>query len=226
VITLATTGDFLAVLLLAAFAGLVGGVAAELLLNRNGETGTFELPARKGAFLDLGGFASLLVGAIVGVAILVVFPPETTIVNSATDGSSTTVRSYDMLRLVATALVAGSAGGSVLTALQARVAAAVNESRVQWTVAASQQQVDQIAELAKEQAAEAIRSVTQPAAGGVRPRGIGDAPMGDVPPAGAGPAEARADEAIASMAAMIDRRAEQARAAVVVAAQRTDRGPG
>jgi len=219
-ITLGSPGDYLFVFLLAAIAGVVGGLAAELLLSRDGETGTFELPARKGALFDLGGFAPLLVGGVVGVAILIVFPPETTIVTNTTDGTTTAFRAYDTVRLVATSLVAGSAGGSVLSALQARVTAAVNESRVQFTAAAAEQQLEQLRATATAEASERIRAVVNAvsaaeATPGARPRGaLSDAPPG---PAAVAP-ELVAEEAIASLAASLERHTGQGRAAIDAAA--------
>src|SRR3954469_14201520 len=148
VITLQTPSDYVAIFLITAVAGMIGGLAAELLLTRGQDTGTFELPARKGDFFDFGGFASLLVGAIVGVAILIVFPPETTIVTNAVDGTTTTSKGYAVVRIVVTSLVAGSAGGSVLSGLQARLSAAVSESRIQLTSETAQQQLEHLRETA------------------------------------------------------------------------------
>lgn len=221
-ITLTTPSDYVFVFLLTAIAGLIGGLAAELLLSRDGETGTFELPARKEALFDLGGFAPLLIGAVVGVAILIVFPPETTIVTNATDGTTTSFRGYDTVRLVATSLVAGSAGGSVLSALQARVTAAVNESRVQFTAAAAEQEIDQMRASATAEASERIRAAVNAATAadatvGSRPRGaLGDAPRDGAP-------ERIAEEAIASFAASMERQAGQGRAAIDAAATRRRR---
>jgi len=192
-ITLTGPSDFVFLFAITAIAGMIGGFAAELLLSRNGETGAFELPARKGAVFDLGGFAPVLVGAIVGVAILVVFPPETTIVANSADGSATTTRGYDIVRLVATSLVAGSAGGTVLSGLQARVAAAVNESRVQFTAEAAKQQIDRMLDSATAAVAteelEAATAGTGTGGGGSRSRGA----LSD--PAGPGGPEKPADDA-------------------------------
>ena len=222
-ITLGNPADYVVVFVLAAVAGLLGGLAAELLLSRDGETGTFELPARKGGFFDLGGFAPLLIGAVVGVAILIVFPPETTIVTDADDGTSTAFRAYDTVRLVATSLVAGSAGGSVLSSLQSRVTAAVNESRVQLAVATGEQQLEQLRETATAEASERIHALVRDmstagaATGppGARPRGA----LGDIPPPGqANAMEVAAEEAIASLTASLERHTVQARAAIDAAA--------
>jgi hypothetical protein len=217
VITLAAFSDYLVVFLLAAGAGLVGGLAAELLLNRNGETGAFEMPARKGPLFDLGGFASLFVGAVVGIAILVVFPPDVTVVNNAA-AASTSFRSYDVIRLIATCLVAGSAGGAVLTALQARVVAAINESRVQWTLDASQQQMRQLADRAKREAADAVRSVAGVAGGATGRSRTPPGAMG-TPPIAPPASRVDTDEAISRINAEIDRSAEEAQAAIAAAAR-------
>jgi len=215
-ITLGTTSDYVLVFFLGAVSGLLGGLAAELLLNRNGETGAFELPARKGALFDLGGFASLIVGAVVGVAILVVFPPETTVTRGA-DGSSVTVRAYEFVRLAATSLVAGSAGGSVLTALQAGVTAAVNETRVQFAITAGQDQIEKVAELAKIQATAALSAVVPAAASTVRLRG---GVMSAQPPPGAATPARTTDAAAAELASAIDAHAAKAKASLAAAVER------
>src|SRR3954447_1763243 len=103
-ITLQAFNDYVWLFGITAVAGMIGGLAAELLLTRGQDTGTFELPGRKGAFFDFGGFASLIVGAIVGVAILIVFPPQTTIITNAA-GETTTYTGYDVVRIVVTALI-------------------------------------------------------------------------------------------------------------------------
>jgi hypothetical protein len=224
-IHLSGTGDYLTLFVLTSVAGLIGGLASELLLSRNGETGTFELPARKEGLFDLGGFAPLLIGAVVGVAILIVFPPETTIVTNAADGSTTSIRGYDTVRVVATSLIAGSAGGSVLSALQARVTAAVNESRVAFTAATGEQQVEQLRQTATAEASEQIRAAISAltasggvvAAPGARPRGA----LSDVPEATPGRApDDVADDAIASFSASMERHSGQARATIEEAARR------
>jgi hypothetical protein len=220
-ITLNGPSDFFLLFLVTAGAGMLGGFAAELLLTRNGETGAFELPARKGAVFDLGGFAPVLVGAVVGVAILVVFPPETTIVANSTDGSSTTTRGYDVVRLVATSLVAGSAGGTVLSGLQARVSAAVNESRVQFTAEAAKQQIDRVLDsatvaLSTEEMHNAS-AADAPQGRGARPRGaLSDpgpgGPVGEVAP------DARPRVTAETLTADLRRVADSAKAAVDSAA--------
>jgi hypothetical protein len=175
-LTLTTTGDHLLLVVIAAASGLVGGLAAELLLSRDGETGGFELPGRKRGLLDLGGFASLIVGAVAGVAILLVLPASTQVVS--TDGEATTTSTgYEVLRLVATSLVAGSAGGSVLTALQARVTSAINAARVEFVRATGEEEVDRVRETAVRQLdGMAAAFAAEPAPSGARSRGVGGGP--------------------------------------------------
>jgi hypothetical protein len=213
VISLQTPIDYLIIFLVTAIAGLIGGLAAELLLTRNEQTGTFELPTRREGVFDFGGFASLLIGAVVGVAILIVFPPETTIITNTADGTTTSFRAYDVVRLVVTSLVAGSAGGSVLSGLQARLSAAINESRIQFTSDTAQLQLQQMRETATSLATDQIRAANAPhGAGGARSRGA----LEDPAPPGAEPNPA--DDAIAALDAALGRQADQAKATIAAAA--------
>jgi len=219
-LTLATTGDYVLMVLIAAGSGLIGGLAAELLLSRDGRTGAFELPDWSGGLLDFGGFATLIVGAVAGVAILLVLPANTTVVTTTSDGTSTSAASFDLLRLVATTLVAGSAGGSVLTALQARVTAAINEARVEFVRATGEAEVDRVRETAVRQLdamAEGIgNEPARPAR--ARARGIGT-PAGGEP--AAEPAVTRT--AIEHAAREIDAAASRGQRSIAGAAQRTHR---
>src|SRR6266576_1589357 len=122
-IQLDSSQGYLAVFTIAIVFGILGGLAAEFLLNRNGETGTFELPRRDAGLFDFGGFANLFVGGVAGMAILLVFPPTSVTIQGSGGAGATLLTGYDPIRLAVTALVAGSAGGSVLTSLQARIGA-------------------------------------------------------------------------------------------------------
>lgn len=177
-LTLETTGDYLLMVFIAAVSGLIGGLAAELLLSRDGQTGAFELPGRDRGMLDFGGFASLIVGAVAGIAILLLLPPSTTVVTTTSDGTTLSSMSFDPLRLVATALVAGSAGGSVLTALQARVTSAINAARVEFVRATGEEEVDRVRDAAVRQL-DAMAQTLTPAPRGARSRGIGTPPAAD-----------------------------------------------
>ena len=155
---------------------------------------------------------------VAGVAILLVLPPNATVITTADDGTSTSTLSYDLLRLIATALVAGSAGGSVLTALQSRVTAAINAARVEFVRATGEDEVDRVRDVATRQLDALARSLSsaQPGVGatGARSRSIG----GSTTTQGS-----NADEAIASAAAEIDATADRGRRAVAAAAQTTTR---
>ena len=48
------TSSYVVLFAFVAVFGLLGGLAAELLLNRDGETGAFELPRRSAGFIDIG----------------------------------------------------------------------------------------------------------------------------------------------------------------------------
>ena len=158
-IQLDTSQGYVAVFALALVFGIVGGLAAEFLLNRNGETGTFELPRRDGRLFDFGGFANLFVGGVTGIAILLVFPPTAVTIQGAGGAGATVVSGYDPIRLAVTALVAGSAGGSVLTSLQARIGAALSEAKVQLTKQTSQLEIDRLGDESTRAATEALRAL-------------------------------------------------------------------
>lgn len=210
---------YLAVFVIAAVFGIIGGLAAEFLLNRDGETGTFELPARKGSAFDFGGFANLFVGGVTGVAILLVFPPATVTIEGANGGAASVVTGYDPIRLAVTALVAGSAGGSVLTALQARLGAALAKAEARLTEQTSQLEIDRLRDDSTRAATEALTAFaasTPPLAMGTPRRGRPGAAM-DMQPM---EDRSRAlDDAIASVTGTINARADQAKA--TVAAVRT-----
>jgi 4-amino-4-deoxy-L-arabinose transferase-like glycosyltransferase len=110
--------NWIVMLLVAASLGALGGLAHEFLhKNRSTEE-------------RLGWFAGPLVGAAAALAILYFFPPQIPTVTVAEDGTSTTTYVYDLVKLVALSLIAGSAGGTLLSAMQARVLAQVKEQQV------------------------------------------------------------------------------------------------
>src|SRR5688572_23361121 len=91
---------------------------------RRGRTGLIERPMKVGkGYVDLGVFASAIVGAVAAVAALWIFPPEIT--NVTADGTTTTTTRYDIVKVVGLSLIVGSAGGSFLIAMQARALALV-----------------------------------------------------------------------------------------------------
>ena len=199
-IQLDSSQGYVAVFAIALVFGILGGLAAEFLLNRNGETGTFELPRRDGRLFDFGGFANLFVGGVTGMAILLVFPPSSVTIQGAGGAGATVVSGYDPIRLAVTALVAGSAGGSVLTSLQARIGAALSEAKVQLTKQTGQLEIDRLGDESTRAATEALRALAAasptPAAMSTPRRRRPGAAM-DVPPMA--PVGDALDDAIASV---------------------------
>jgi hypothetical protein len=100
-------------------------------------------------YVDLGAFASALIGAIAAVAAIWIFPPEVvTIVSEA--GITTTTRQYDIVKVVGLSLIVGSAGGSFLTAMQARALALVKSEQVEATQRVATRQMDALKEKVNE----------------------------------------------------------------------------
>lgn len=132
-IPLNTTWDNILMLLIAGGVGLIGGVGAALLETRREGTATAS------GWKAFAG--SVILGGIAAVAILYFFPPQETIVK---DGVSTS--QYDLTRLVALALIVGSAGTSFLLTLQTRAMALVAEKQAKTTEETAQQTVGAMGE--------------------------------------------------------------------------------
>src|SRR5215213_1367116 len=132
--------DYVWLFVVAGLLGATGGLAYELMQSRLGDTGMVERPTRKPGYLDLGFWASLLIGAIAAVAALWVFPPEanTTVEQG---GRTTTTTEYDLIKLVGLSLIIGSAGSSFLTALQARALARVKAQEAEITRRVANEQI-------------------------------------------------------------------------------------
>jgi hypothetical protein len=129
---LSDTSDYLGVLAVATGCGLIGGFVYELLQTRRRGTGRIELPGRVGRsqYLDLGFIASIIVGGVAAVAVLYVFPPRLDLAVTGSDGHTTVTGQYDLIKLIAISLIAGSAGAGILAGLQGRVLNAVNAQQV------------------------------------------------------------------------------------------------
>lgn len=110
-IPLNNTGDTVIMLLVAGGVGLLGGVAAGLLEIRRDPK-----KAKKCAGMI---FSSIFLGGVAAVAILYFFPPEEATAKTA-EGVTEIVREYNLTKLVALALIVGSAGASFLLLLQKR----------------------------------------------------------------------------------------------------------
>jgi hypothetical protein len=139
------------VLLVAAIVGAAGGVLAELLQTRGGITGALEMPSHAPndpKLVELGLFASVVLGAGAGVVILYFLPPTVTI-NGQT--------SYDVVKGVALALLAGSFGRTVLTSLQSRLLAGLREQQARSTAAVAATQLDRQAKAAADDTEAAVK---------------------------------------------------------------------
>jgi hypothetical protein len=153
-VTLDTAFDYAWMFLVAATLGAIGGLAYELLLVRRGDTGSLELPRRKGdnRFYDLGFFASMLLGAVAAVAVSYFFTPEVQVVEN-----SEPVTKWEIAKLVPLSLLVGSAGGAFLSAMQARVLATVNETKLETAKRVASEQLDAIAETTKSHVSQAVQ---------------------------------------------------------------------
>jgi hypothetical protein len=122
-IPLNDTGDTVVMLLVAAGVGLLGGIGAAFLEIRRDRESAKEAPANKEAPASKGALAtflsSIVLGGIAAVAILYFFPPEET-VSTTVNGMTEVVKEYNLTKLVALALIVGSAGASFLLVLQKR----------------------------------------------------------------------------------------------------------
>lgn len=110
-IPLNNTGDTVIMLLVAGGVGLIGGIGAGLLeIRRDPEKAK-----------QCGGtiVSSIFLGGIAAIAILYFFPPEETSA-VAVEGTAKIVKEYNLTKLVALALIVGSAGASFLLVLQKR----------------------------------------------------------------------------------------------------------
>jgi hypothetical protein len=104
----------------AAIMGGLGGLVYELLRPFRRRAGLLEVPSSfQRSHLNLGFWSGIVVGAVAAMAALWAMPPETVIVNVVGE-ESTSTSSYDIVRVVGLSLIVGSAGGTFITALQAR----------------------------------------------------------------------------------------------------------
>ncbi len=151
--------DYALLLLGAAILGAIGGFAAELMQTRGKVTGAIAWPRRRKGpprLTEFGWIGSVILGAIAGVAILYFLPPTT----AATPGAAP---SYDVVKGVALALIAGSAGRALLTSMQARLLANLNEQQARNTAAVGTTQIEHQADAAPKDAATAVTTALQKA---------------------------------------------------------------
>lgn len=132
--------DPVTVIIVTALFGAVGGIGGEVLQRQTRREGD---PART----PIDWLASLVLGAIAAVAVLYVLPP-TIVVGTAMASAVTTQTQYEAVKLVALAVLAGTLRGTLLTALQSRITAAVAEEREKKnaTVRQAEAQIDLLAQ--------------------------------------------------------------------------------
>jgi hypothetical protein len=145
-VTLESVTDYVWLFVVAGAFGAIGGLAYELLQVRSEETGTLELPGRRGSrrFFDLGFFASLALGAIAAIAVSYFFTPEV-LVKTGEVGKEVITTKWQIVKVVPLSIIVGSAGGAFLTAMQARALAQLNAQKAQTTAAVSKTAVAQLA---------------------------------------------------------------------------------
>jgi hypothetical protein len=141
--------DYIGLFALASVLGGVGGLAFELMQTRRGQTGWVESPHRvdRGRYHDWGVVANLIIGAIAAVAALWLFPPIAKTTVAA--GHTTTTTEYDIIKVVGLSLIIGSAGSSVLAALQARALALVKDQEAQQTRRVAEKQLEHVKSIAE-----------------------------------------------------------------------------
>jgi len=159
-IQLTDVSSYVRMLIVTAAMGAIGGLISELIQTRRRNTGTLELPGRlkQSRLLDLGFFASALVGAVAALAVLYFFPPDIRVELLAADGTSHTKSHYELIRLIALALIVGSAGSSFLTSMQARILAALNAQKLDTVTTAAKREIERSGEDIKADVTMAVQS--------------------------------------------------------------------
>lgn len=148
-------GDYIWMIVWAALFGALGGLAAYIMARRQAvavetterEAGSGQPIGRRLLDLATRGLGSVFLGAVAAVISLYFLAPITTTVIEGADGVSSIDR-YNVIQLVALALVVGAAGETVIAAAQARIVAAVQEEKMQTTVAVAQAQVEEVGQRA------------------------------------------------------------------------------
>lgn len=148
-------GDYVWMIGWAAFFGALGGMAAYIMTGRQtavtGKNDAADVAeqATGRRLMDLAtrGLGSVFLGAVAAVISLYFLAPITTTVTEGVNGASSIDR-YNVIQLVALALVVGAAGETVIAAAQARLIAAVQAEKTQATVAVAQAQVEEVGQRA------------------------------------------------------------------------------
>lgn len=160
--------------------GALGGFVAELLL-RNG-AGQLERPRRLKGFLDLGFFSNIIIGIVASLVVFAFLGPTSEVVGEKIQ------QGFQLRTLVGVSLLAGTAGGTIITTLQERLVAALKLEQAQALDTAVQGALNKMLASAE----------TQPAAPQDKPdvKPQPDAPSGAAGVVGGGPAAPPADLSI------------------------------
>ncbi len=175
---LVVINDYWTLIAIAAGFGAIGGLVFELLLPVRGQIGRIEIPSfvksnKKRRWIDLGVFASVIVGAVAAVAVLYFFPPQIALPDDASNAEAAKT-GYDLIKTIALSLIAGSAGGSFISAMQARVLVQVKDAEAASTKA----QLKQISDQAGEEKSPSLKTSLDALISGIDDR-TGNAPGDD-----------------------------------------------
>jgi hypothetical protein len=149
-VELNSTGDTVWMLVVTFLVGLLGGVAAAFIEWRK----SCAQPQAKTCNRSWSAVSCVFLGAIAAVAILYFFPPTTT----ETSLSGETVSSYDLVKLVALALIVGSAGAAFLQAMQTRALALASAERTEATKATATEALEGLPKQAEKAAETGIEA--------------------------------------------------------------------
>jgi hypothetical protein len=175
--------DYVWMIAWAAVFGALGGMAAYIMTGRQAAANKTAADAVSGQpigrrALDLAtrGLGSVFLGAVAAIISLYFLAPITTTVTEGAEGVRS-VDHYNVIQLVALALVVGAAGETVIAAAQARLIAAVQAEKTQLTVAVAQAQVEAVGQRAMA-TMERLAATGAGPAGEIERGGSGVAPNG------------------------------------------------
>lgn len=173
--------------------GALGGFVAELLL-RNG-AGQLERPRRLKGFLDLGFFSNIIIGIVASLVVFAFLGPTSEVVGERIQ------QGFQLRTLVGVSLLAGTAGGTIITTLQERLVAALKLEQAQALDTAVQGALNKMlasAETQPDAPQDKPDVKPQPAAAQDKPdvKPQPDAPSGAAGVVGGGPAAPPADLSI------------------------------
>ena len=146
--------DYVVLILVAALAGLVGGLAAYGLQSAvAGE----EVNGGQG---QLAFGWSILLGAVAAVAFLYFFPPQLTVKDTGPTGKITTSSQYDLIKTVALGLIVGSGGRAFLAAMQARALATLRGDEARALATQRGEEKNRVTEVGKQAVQQTANVVT------------------------------------------------------------------